>query len=65
MIEGLFLADFFDFSLKRSAFQRTMAFHIGFCIVVIIVPCWCMSTAFCASECSLALGVYHQCLTCV
>jgi len=33
MGEGLFLAVFLDFSLKRSVLQRTMVCHIGFVLL--------------------------------
>jgi hypothetical protein len=33
MSEGLFLAVFLDFSLKQSAFQRTVALHIVFVLL--------------------------------
>jgi hypothetical protein len=33
MREGLFLAVFLGFSLKQSAFQRTLAFRIGFVLL--------------------------------
>jgi hypothetical protein len=33
MREGLFFAVFLDFSLKQSALQRTMTFHIGFVLL--------------------------------
>jgi hypothetical protein len=33
MGEMLFFAVFLDFSLKRSALQRTMIFHIGFVLL--------------------------------
>jgi len=36
MGEGLFLAVFLDFSLKQSAFQRTMIFHIGFVLLIFV-----------------------------
>jgi hypothetical protein len=33
MCEGLFFAGFLYFSLKQSAFQRTMVCHIGFVLL--------------------------------
>jgi len=65
MSEKLFFAVFLDFSLKQSALQRTMALQIGFCVVVIFVCCCFVSIVFCVPQCTLALGVSCQCLTCV
>jgi hypothetical protein len=49
MREGLFFAGFLDFSLKQSAFQRTMTFQIGLVLCDLCVLLVCVHSVLCAA----------------
>jgi len=59
MSEKLFFAVFLGFSLKQSAFQRTMIFHNGLCCCDLCVLPVCVHCVLCAVLYS-GLGVFCQ-----